>query len=75
MGWFTKIFGFDGVLKVEGITMDNQIFTAKVPVSCFNVNNAEALNVIKKAIKQQYNIEMKTLQIIGDMQKERLLGK
>lgn len=65
MGWFTKIFGFEGILSVEGITTDNKLFTAKVPISTFNMGNLEVEDEIKKIVKQQLGIELKTLKIIG----------
>jgi len=65
MGWFTKIFGFEGVLNIEGITTDDKLFTASVTISTFGMNNSEVEYKIKEIVKQQLGIALKTCKIIG----------
>lgn len=65
MGFFTKLFGYEGTVRFEFETVDGQAFSGKVKVECIGLDRAELEQKLKNILFVETGKRAKTLRIVA----------
>lgn len=65
MGFFARVFGYDGTVRFEGETVDGQLFSGKVKIESFGFDRNELEQELKNMFFVETGKQAKTLRIIA----------
>jgi hypothetical protein len=65
MGWFTRMFGTEGVVRFEGVCYDGQTFSGKCSIETIGMGKEEVEEKLKGMVFVEKGIQVKTLRVTG----------
>ena len=65
MGLFTRLFGYEGTVRFEGVTLDGQAFSGKTKVECIGLDRAELEQELKNLLFVETGERVSVLRIVA----------
>ena len=65
MGFLSKLFGYCGKVRFEGMTLDGKEFSGSVEIETFNMDNKAVEEKLKNICFVEYGWKVKELRIVA----------
>lgn len=65
MKWLTRLFGYSGRVRFEGISTDGHKYTGKMNIEAVGIDGDELKDCIKNIIFVERGVRLKSINILG----------